>query len=287
MVLRAGVIGAGSMGAHHARNLTRLPGVRLVGVLDTHPERAAALAGPLGARAFLDPRELLGELDVVVIASPAGSHAGLARAALEAGLHTLVEKPLATSLSDAQSLATLARARGLTLQGGHLLRFHSQVQRLLARPAPRQLRARRHGGRRVQDLGVALDLAIHDLDLALLLLGEEPGALWARGHEDHLELELGFPSGARAWLSASRLAPPERTLELQGPGGPEHLDYAHFPEENPLLASLAHFVECARGASPRFSIEQDLRALSLALRARDALASTADLSLQAEPPAAQ
>lgn len=304
-VLRAGVVGAGVMGANHARNLASLPDVRLVAVADPDLERARTLAAApgvagLGVEALADPELLFERVDLVVIASPASSHARLARAALLAGLHTLVEKPLATTLPEAESLLELARDRGLVLQGGQLLRFHGGVERLSAGvKAPNRLVARRVGrARRVQDVGVILDLLIHDLDLTLLLLGEEPSAVRASGygapgHEDHVEVELSFPSGASARLTAGRDSErTERTLELRSAAGAARLDFADHPDENPLLAQLRHFVDCARGAAPRFPVEQDLRALALALRVREALNPGVDPggerpSVAAELPAAQ
>ncbi len=279
-MLKAGVIGAGAMGAHHARNLASLPDVRLVAVADPDLPRASALAAELGVLATPDPADLLGALDLVVIASPASAHARLARSFLLAGVHALVEKPLATTLSDGLELLALARARGLVLQGGHLLRFHGAVDALLRRRArPHAILTRRLGkARRISDVGVTLDLLVHDLDLTLLLLDEEveePVSVRARGHgrpghEDHVEAELLFPSGARAHLVASRQSEhAERTLELRGPDLRQRLDFADYPDENPLRAQLQHMVACVHGAPPRFTPEQDLRALALALRVRE------------------
>lgn len=282
MRLRAGVIGAGVMGGHHARNLATLPELRLVAVADPAVERAGALAEELGAAAFARPLDLLGRVDLVVVASPARAHAELAHAFLDAGVHALVEKPLATSVQEGRALVELAAARGVVLQGGHLLRYHGAVRALRARqPAPRELVARRvvRGGR-VADVGVVLDLMVHDLDLALLFFGEEPAEVRARAAgadpEAHAEAELRFPSGGRALLTASRLAArPERSLELAGPAGAERLDFADYPHENPLLAQLRHFVERVGGAPALHPPEEDLRALALALRVQAALAREA------------
>ena len=118
---------------------------------------------------------------------------------------------------------------------------------------------------------------IHDLDLALLCLGESPTVLSARGlregaHEAQVEAELRFPGGASATLLASRVADrAERRLELAGEDRAAILDFSAFPDENPLRAELAHFVACVRGASPRYPLGADLAALALALRVRAAL----------------
>lgn len=290
MRLRAGVVGAGAMGAHHARNLAALADVALVAVADPHLERAGALASELGAAALERPEALIGAVDLVIVASPAVAHAPLARLFLDADIHTLVEKPLATSLEDARGLVCLARARGLVLQGGHLLRFHAGFASLQAEvPRPRALSATRLGrSTRVSDVGVVLDLMIHDLDLALLLLGEAPATVSASGlrlgaHEAQVEAELRWASGASARLSASRLASHvERRIEVTGEDSTYTLDFADWPEENPLRAELAHFVACVRGAAPRYPLEADLAALALALRVRGAL-PPAGRSSDAEP----
>src|SRR6185369_10663893 len=118
-ILRAGVIGAGVFGGHHARQYARLEGVALSAVFDPHLERAAALALPLGGRAFQELDAFLEAVDVVTIASPAVFHAGEALAAIEAGKPVYVEKPIAVTLEDARAIQAAAEGRGVVVACGH------------------------------------------------------------------------------------------------------------------------------------------------------------------------
>ena len=141
--LRAGVAGAGVFGGFHARKYAEALAADFIGVFDPAAEAAEKAASAHGARAFSDFDALLAEIDVVTIAAPASFHYELARAALNAGKHVLVEKPIALNLSDADDLIALAEANGLTLQVGHQERFVAEAFGLLALPeAPRHLKAR-------------------------------------------------------------------------------------------------------------------------------------------------
>src|SRR5689334_19583370 len=144
--LRAGVIGAGVFGGYHAQKYADLAGVRLAAVLDPHPERAQALAGRHGADAFADLASFLAAVDVVSIASPASAHAAAALAALRAGKALYVEKPLATSLEDADAILGEAAGRGLVVACGFLERSAFKVMGLFDVPeTPRLLEAVRLG----------------------------------------------------------------------------------------------------------------------------------------------
>ena len=145
-VLRAGVAGAGVFGGHHARKYASLAGVKLAAVLDPHEERAEALAGPTGAQVFDDLDSFLDAVDLVTVASPASSHAGIALAALQRGLHVYVEKPLADSADDADALVQTARAAGRVLACGHQERAVFRAMGLLGLPErPLKLEAVRRG----------------------------------------------------------------------------------------------------------------------------------------------
>ena len=118
--LRIGVVGAGHFGRFHALKVAASPRATLAGVHDRDPARAAAVGKEAGAPT-LDWPALLGACDAVVIATPAETHFSLASEALQAGLHVLVEKPIAASLAEADALASLAARQGRVLQVGHLL----------------------------------------------------------------------------------------------------------------------------------------------------------------------
>lgn len=298
MGLRVAVVGAGLMGGHHARNLAALPEVQLVAVVDPDRPRAEALAASVGAEPLFEVGALAGRVDAAIVATPAELHAPVARHLLEQGVHLLVEKPLATQLEDAAELYALAARRGLVLQVGHLLRFHAGFQALATlAPAPRRVLARRIvPGARDVGVSVLMDLMVHDLDLALRLVGEYPSACSARGlgeagREDEVEVELAFPSGASASLLASRVRPgAERSLLAEGEGGSARLDFLEpaslsveragqmrsntsFPAVNPLRAQLSAFVERVRLGSGAPEPAAELALLELAFTLQSALGS--------------
>jgi predicted dehydrogenase len=121
--IRVGVAGAGVFGGNHAKKVAANDGATLVGVFDRDLSRAQALAEPLGAQGYDDLSALLAEIDALVVATPAVAHGGVARAAIDAGRHCLVEKPLAATHEDALILCEHAAAAGLVLQAGHQERY--------------------------------------------------------------------------------------------------------------------------------------------------------------------
>jgi len=214
--LRGGVIGAGVFGGYHARQYARLPGAVLSAVLDPHPDRAASVAMPLGGRAFHDLTEFLEAVDVVTVASPATFHAEHALAALAAGKSVYIEKPIATSVADGETVRAAAAAKGLVVACGHQERVVFQAMGLLDIPEqPLLLEALRHGppSERSRDVSAILDLMIHDLDLVLALVDSEIESVDAIGgavasqHEDIANARLRFRNGAVASITASRISP--------------------------------------------------------------------------------
>ena len=136
--LRAGVIGVGHLGQHHARLYAAIPGSQLAGIMDLSPDRAKAVADKLGTRVFPDIGELLPHVDVVSVAVPTSAHHAVAKACLSAGKHVLVEKPIAVTSAEARELVQLAKERGLCLQVGHSERFNPVMQVMrphIGRPA--------------------------------------------------------------------------------------------------------------------------------------------------------
>ncbi|MGI8840732.1 MAG: Gfo/Idh/MocA family protein [Caulobacteraceae bacterium] len=302
-ILRAGVVGAGVFGGYHAGQYARRADTELVAVLDPHPERAQALAERFGARAEPDLAALLSEVDVVSIASPAHTHAALALAALAAGKHVYVEKPIATTLEDADAIAVAARAARLTVACGFLERAAFQAMNLFEVPvAPLRLEAVRRGpaSPRGLDVSVVIDLMIHDLDLALalartgVLAVEAEGARVANRRLDEARAEVVFEDGFTAHLSASRMAEArERTMRLVYPSGEVTIDFlghrfantTAFPldpafAETPagadrLGASLAAFLAAARGeGAPLAGAHDGVMALDLALAVERAAAES-------------
>jgi predicted dehydrogenase len=213
--MRAVVIGVGHLGKHHARILASLPGVSLAGVVDTDMERAGQVAAERGTTAYADLAEVPGKIDVAVVAVPTVSHARIAHALVESGVHTLVEKPITQTLAEADALIAAARARGVVLAVGHSERFNPAVA--AARPHlkdPRFIEVHRLGqppGRSL-DIDVVLDLMIHDIDLILSLVPSEVEGVEAVGvpvltpRIDIANARIRFANGCIANLTASRIS---------------------------------------------------------------------------------
>jgi predicted dehydrogenase len=213
--VRAGVIGVGALGRHHARVWAGLPGARLVGIHDSDAARAAEVAERHGCRPFADVDSLLAEVDAVSVAVPTVDHHAMSRRALELGKDVLVEKPMTATLAEADDLVALADARGAVLQVGHIERFNPATEVLLsAGRGARFVEVHRLGSfsARSLDVDVVLDLMIHDLDIVLALDGSEPIAIEAVGvpvltqRVDIANARLRFASGLIANLTASRVS---------------------------------------------------------------------------------
>lgn len=299
--LRGGVIGAGVFGGYHARQYARLPGVTLSAVLDPHPERAAAIAVPLGGRAFHEMDAFLEAVDVVTLASPATFHAEQALAALAAGKPVYVEKPIAISVADAEKVRAAAAKHGLVVACGHQERVVFRAMGLLDVPEqPVLLEALRHGppSERSRDVSAILDLMVHDIDLALAITTAEPvtaegeGRLGASGSWDRARAEVTFDSGFTALFDVSRMAEGrKRTMRVVYPSGEVEIDFVARTFRNttpfalnpdfadtpaaadPLGASVEAFLQAVRGEAPRpvVTAEEAIRALDLAIAVEQGL----------------
>jgi predicted dehydrogenase len=234
--MRVAVVGVGHLGQHHARVLAAMPGVELVAVADARPEQAMAVAQRHGTRAVADYRELIDQVDAVSVAVPTVLHREVAGAFLRRGVATMVEKPLATSLAEAEELVALAKSGGATLQVGHIERFNpalSALDGLALRP--KYIAAERLSTYtfRSTDIGVVLDLMIHDLDLVLSMVPtpvrsvEAVGVSVFGGHEDIANARVEFEDGCVANLTASRASyQAARKMRLYGAEGYATLDFA-------------------------------------------------------------
>lgn len=233
--LRMAVIGVGHLGQHHARILASLPDVELVGVVDSNPDQARAIAAKLGTTPFDHFEPLLGRVDAVSVVTPTIHHHAVASAFLAAGVPALVEKPICRTLAEADELIALAEKAGVPLQVGHIERFNPAFEELAKRPIrPKFVEAERHGpftGRSV-DIGAVLDLMIHDLDLLLALVGgpvarvAAVGAAVFGGHEDMVNARLEFENGCVAHVTASRITRhPKRRLRVWAPEGYAGIDF--------------------------------------------------------------
>jgi predicted dehydrogenase len=235
--LRLAVVGVGHLGKEHARILSGMADVDLVGVADVNPAQAEGVALRCGTRAFSDYRALLGEVDGAVVAVPTVSHHGVAAEFLRRGLGVFVEKPLAAELAEAEELVELARRHAAVLQVGHIERFNPAFEELRRRPLrPKFVGCERHGpfSGRSTDVGVVLDLMIHDLDLLLALVQspvrdvEALGLSVLGGHEDVAQARVRFQNGCVANLSASRVSTaPRRRMQVWAAEGFASVDFAN------------------------------------------------------------
>jgi predicted dehydrogenase len=213
--VKVGVVGVGHLGQHHARVYSELPGVELVGVVDSDPARAREIADRHGVAAFGEIEELVPRVDAVSIVTPTPEHLASARPFLQAGRGVLVEKPLAATLEEADELLALAERGGATLQVGHIERFNPCLVAALPRlDRPLFIEADRiHPfSLRSTEVSVVLDLMIHDIDLVLHVIPDDLVELSALGTPvfsptDDLALAiLRFSGGQAAMVKTSRVA---------------------------------------------------------------------------------
>src|SRR3954452_1755244 len=229
------VIGCGRMGRLHARVYSEMPQVRLVGVCDANPEAAAAAADQFGGRAFERVADVLADVEAVTIPVPTQSHADVAETCWGAGVACLLEKPLAKDVADARRIAAAARRSGRTVQVGHIERFNPAI-RAMGRLGiePRFIEVTRISPLtfRSIDVGVVLDMMIHDIDIVLRLARSPVARVEATGVsvigdvEDVCNARLTFENGCVANVTASRLAlKTERKLRVFSPDAYVSLDY--------------------------------------------------------------
>jgi predicted dehydrogenase len=234
--LRMAVIGVGHLGKEHARILAGLPEVELVGVADVNIEQAQTVARRLNTQAFIDYWPLLNLVDAASVVVPTSYHCPVAGDFLRRGLPVLVEKPLALDVDQASTLVELAEQHHAVLQVGHIERFNPAFEELLTcRLQPKFVACERLGSftGRSTDIGVVLDLMIHDLDLLLALVGSVVVDVQAVGlsvfgrHEDVGQVWLRFANGCVATVSASRVSTaPSRSMQVWGPEGYIRLDFS-------------------------------------------------------------
>jgi len=215
--LRVGVIGVGNMGQHHTRVLGLLKDVELYGVADINVTRGLDIASKYRVRFFEDYHDLLACVDAVCIAVPTRLHHKVGLECLNAGVHVLIEKPIAASIEEAESLVNAAADNHCILQVGHIERFNPAFQELgnvLKTEDLLALEAHRMSpySQRANDVSVVLDLMIHDLDLLLDLTASPVVRLTASGTKkeatgylDYVTATLGFANGAIATLTASKI----------------------------------------------------------------------------------
>lgn len=299
--IRVAVVGVGHLGRFHARKYAALPGAELVAVVDTDAGRAAEVAAEVGTGPATELAAVLERVDAVSIATPTPTHHAVGMAALAAGCHALIEKPLATTLAEGEALVAEAQRRGRVLQVGYVQRFNPAFQACRPRIAePRFIEAIRIApwSGRGTDVDVVLDLMSHDLDLVAALVPAPLRDLHAVGislmtaSTDLAHAHMVFANGCTANLTASRISSKaERRMRLFQreryfsidfgvPSAREyvarpradgtaavHEEALDVPAADALEAELAAFVAAvATGGPPAVSGAEGLRSMELADR---------------------
>jgi predicted dehydrogenase len=298
--IRCGVAGVGYLGRHHARVYSELPGVALAGVFEPDDARAAEVCARHNCRRFESLDALGSACDAVSVVVPTDRHAEVAVPLLEAGCHLLIEKPLCVSLAEAERILAAAKARNRIVQVGHIEHFNpvmSFVEECVS--DPRYLVAERLApfNPRGMEVGVVLDLMIHDIGIVLQLVKSPVARIDAVGvnivspDEDIANARLTFANGAVATLNTSRVSAKKvRELRVFQPGAYLSIDFMNqsghllrmpeggtifdikreeIPVEKgePLALELAAFAQCVRNhAAPKVGAEMGKTALETAIQ---------------------
>lgn len=308
--LRVGVIGVGHLGQHHARLYASMAGSRLVGLVDADAARAALIAGRHGTAMMADLPALLKQVEAVSVATTTSAHYEVVKACLEAGVHVLVEKPIAVTSAEAWELVELAQQRKRVLQVGHIERFNPVMQAMrphIGKPVFIECHRLSPFGERGTDVDVVLDLMIHDLDLVLSMQPGPVEDIRAAGvpvltpSNDIANARIEFQSGCVANLTASRVSTSRmRRLRLfqrdaylsvdfqtrqgmicrrrSGAGERPVIDTESVKgsEDEPLKLELEAFLTaCATGQPPPVTGADGAAALDLAYRVLDAIGTFA------------
>ncbi|MFH1305705.1 MAG: Gfo/Idh/MocA family oxidoreductase [Candidatus Omnitrophota bacterium] len=298
--LRVAVIGAGHLGTFHTKvyaAIQKKSRITLVGVCDVKKDVAREVARKYGTRYFTDYHDLIGKVDAVSIVVPTIMHYVVAKDFLKAGIHVLIEKPITKTLHEADELIRLAKTKKLILQVGHIERFNSAiraVEPLLRKP--RFIECQRLGStkkkKRVKDVGVVLDLMIHDIDIILGLVNSKVKNIEAVGistvsdHEDLANVRLTFQNNVIADITASRVTKEEtRKIRIFQEQSYILLDFLHqealifhkspkklskekvrIRKKEPLKVELRSFIDCVRNKKkPVVSGQEGRQALEVAL----------------------
>ncbi len=293
--LKIGVIGVGHLGSIHAKVYSRLDNIKLIGICDCNLERAIEIGKKYHIASYSDYEDLFDKVDAVSIVVPTSLHYNIAKDFLNHNIHVLIEKPITKTLSEADELISIAKDKNLIIQVGHIERFNSAV--LAIEPylkKPKFIECQRLGPyhKRVQDVGVVLDLMIHDIDIVLGLMEQDVVNIEAVGlstisnYEDVANVRLTFQDGTIADITASRVTKDVvRKMRIFQEDSYVSLDYVtqeaaifkktgdkiigekiKIRKKEPLKKELKSFIECARtGKRPIVSGIEGRRALQVAL----------------------
>lgn len=298
-MIRVGVIGTGAMGQNHVRIYSEMEGVELAGISEVDQQRVEAMAVQFNTKGFTDYKEMFAEgLDAVSVVVPTKLHKRVVLDALEAGLNVLVEKPIADTLENADLMIEAAKKAGKILMVGHIERFNPAVIKLkelidsdiLGKVV--SISTRRVGpyNPRIRDVGVILDIGVHDIDIISYLYGRRVNHVYAvagadiHSFEDHASIILRMDHEFAGVVETNWLTPHKvRKLTAIGIKGVAYLDYidqtveihdngwiqkAKIEESEPLKNELEHFIDCvATGKAPKTCGEDGKHALEVAMAA--------------------
>lgn len=311
--LNVAVIGVGAMGYNHARVYHNLEGVNFVAASDVSKMNLSKIFKRYGAEGFLEYSDVLKnpDIDVVSVCVPTTHHYNVVMDAIEQGKHVLVEKPIAFTLKEAEDMVKSAKEKGVVLGTGHVERFNPAVKKakeLIETDVIGDVvsaSAKRVGPfpPRIKDVGVTIDLAIHDLDVMYYLFGEEVTQVYATigsilercEFEDHAEIMTKFENGITGILEVNWLTPyKRREIEITGTDGIISVDYieqsidihgkfaqdVQIKHEEPLKCELYSFINSVRNnETPEITGEDGLHALKMVLAANKSSKTDAPVSL--------
>ena len=293
--LRCGVIGVGYLGQHHARIYSELEKTELVGVYDASKERAAEIAAKYGCKVFDSIESLAANADALSVAVPTDRHTQVALPLLESGCHLLIEKPICTSASDAKKIMEAAKRNDLIVQVGHIEHFNPVMGFMETHVSnPKFITADRLAPFNIRgtEVGVVLDLMIHDIGIVLKLANSEIESIEAVGvnvlsrAEDIANARIKFKSGCIATLNVSRVSLKKvREIRIFQPGAYMSLDFMNqaghlvkvedgaiartevpFDKQEPLKAELDSFADCViNHKMPKVGVNLGSLALEVAL----------------------
>ena len=316
--LKLGVVGVGVMGRNHARVLAEMAGVELVGIVDPDPKQREAVAATLGCAAFTDLDELLAhDLDAVTIAAPTHLHHDLAMACIARGVNLLVEKPIAPTVEEGRAIVAAARRAGVTLMVGHVERFNPAVEaikRAIQGQDILSIAITRVGPfpPRMSNVGVVIDLAVHDIDLIRWFTDSEIVEIQPQlssavaEREDIALLQFRTASGVLAHINTNWLTPfKARTIHVATrakyligdlltlqvtecfgfqPDGSYSMRHLSTGYAEPLRAELLAFVKAIRGEHPpAVTGDEGVASLEIAIRCLDTHAGRANVPQRKGP----
>jgi predicted dehydrogenase len=312
---RIGVAGVGAIGKNHARIMAEIAAksdglLQFAAVYDADAARAAEFAAQYGTHAASDLEDFAARVDAATVAVPTIYHRRVAEPLMQRGIHVMVEKPISESYDEAQALIALAQEKNLILQVGHIERFNPVLRQLEERmDHPRFIEAHRLSPfpNRSMDIGVVLDVMIHDIEIVLhlvkapLLQVDAVGIPVLTRREDIANARMKFANGCIANITASRISPEKmRKIRVFQEDSYLSLDYqeqsgwiyrkdgmqivreaVEVEKDEPLKLEIAAFVECARhGKSPVVTGQEGAEAVRIALEITDQIEKNQALAAQ-------